>query len=338
MADGTIKIYSRNAENLTPKYPDVVRVLPTALKNDCKDASFVLDAEAVAYDVERKQVLPFQELQTRKRKDVLEANVKVQVCIFVFDLLFFDGKSLLLEPLSKRREVLMSSFCSIEGIFMFAEGHDSRDPEEIMDLLNDSVKAGCEGLMVKALEGPNATYEPANRSQNWLKVKKDYLDGLGDTLDLVPIGGFIGRGRRTGTYGGFLLACYDPENEEFQTVCKIGTGFTDEDLENISSYYNDKEENRLLDSPKSYYRFSGNKGIEPDVWFEPCQVWEVKCADLSISPAHTAAIGQVDPAKGIALRFPRYLRLRDDKGPDDATTSDQVSELYSNQSSVTNNK
>jgi DNA ligase 1 len=337
LADGTVKIYSRNAENLTPKYPEIVRVISTTLKDEWKDASFVLDAETVAYDVEKKKILPFQELQSRKRKDVSESSVSVRVCLFAFDLLFFDGRSLLLDPLSKRRQVMMDSFSAVEGTFMFAQGHDSRDPEEIMELLNESVKAGCEGLMVKALEGPNATYEPANRSQNWLKVKKDYLEGLGDTLDLVPVGGYVGRGRRTGTYGGFLLACYDPENEEYQTVCKIGTGFTDEDLEKLSAFYNDKDAERLIDGPKSYYRFSGNKGIEPDVWFEPCQVWEVKCADLSISPAHTAAIGKVDANKGIALRFPRFLRLREDKGPDDATTSDQVSELYSKQSSIAHN-
>lgn len=338
LADGSVKIYSRNAEDLTPKYPDLCTALPLALKDVHKGASFVLDGESVAYDLEKKKILPFQELQSRKRKEVAEADVKIKVCVFAFDLLYFNGKSLLLESLSARREIMTSSFDEVEGVFMFAKGHDSRDPDEILELLNESIKSGCEGLMVKALDGPNGTYEPANRSQNWLKVKKDYLDGMGDTLDLVPIGGYTGKGKRVGTYGGFLLACYDPENEEYQSICKIGTGFSDKDLESLSAFYNDEDENRLLDAPKSYYRVSDSKGLAPDVWFDACQVWEVKCADLSISPQHKAGIGLVDADKGIALRFPRFLRLRDDKGPEEATSSEQVSELYTDQAAVANKR
>jgi DNA ligase 1 len=338
LENGTVKIYSRNAEDLTPKYPDLVRQLPKALKDKFKEASFVLDSESVAYDVVKKQILPFQELQGRKRKDVDESSVTVQVCVFSFDLLYFNGESLLTESLSKRRQVMMESFDEVEGVFMFAKGHDSREPEEIMDLLNESIKAGCEGLMVKALDGPNGTYEPANRSQNWLKVKKDYLDGLGDTLDLVPIAGYLGRGKRTGVYGGFLLACYDAESEQYQTVCKIGTGFSDVNLETFSKYFQEEGKDRIVDGPKSYYRLGGSKSLDPDHWFEPCQVWEVLCADLSLSPSHTAAIGLVDDNKGIALRFPRFVRVRDDKSPEDATSAEQIAELYSRQSSVANNK
>lgn len=336
LADGTVKIYSRNAEDLTPKYPDLVAVLPEKLKDEFKDASFIIDAEAVAYDVEKKRILPFQELQSRKRKDVDKESVTVQVCVFAFDLLFFNGSSLLSESLANRRKTMMSAFDEREGVFMFAKGHDSRDPEEILELLNASIKDGCEGLMVKALQGPNGTYEPANRSQNWLKVKKDYLDGCGDTLDLVPIGGYLGRGKRTGTYGAFLLACYNPEGEEYQSICKIGTGFTDVDLETFANFYNEEGTSRTCDVPKPYYRISGLKALEPDVWFEPLKVWEVKCADLSISPQHTAAAGLVDPDKGIALRFPRFLREREDKSTEDATDSEQVAEFYTQQSSVAN--
>lgn len=337
LEDGTMKIYSRNAENLTPKYPDLVAKLPNALSEQYKKASFIIDAEAVAYDLEKKRILPFQELQGRKRKDVDADKVSVKVCIFAFDLLFFDGKSLIEESLASRRKHLIEGFTEQEGEFMFAKGEDSRDPEEIMDLLNRSIKEGCEGLMVKALEGQNSTYEPNNRSQNWLKVKKDYLEGCGDSLDLVPIGGYLGRGKRTGIYGAFLLACYDPDTEEYQSICKIGTGFSEEVLDNFAKFYNDPEAENKSDGAKSYYRTPALKTLEPDVWFEPVQVWEVKCADLSISPQHTAATGHVDPDKGIALRFPRFIRVRDDKKPDEATTSEQVAEFYMRQSSVANN-
>lgn len=231
---------------------------------------------------------------------------------------------------------MTENFSEKEGVFKFATGHDSKDSEQILELLNDSIKAGCEGLMVKALEGTNATYEPANRSQNWLKVKKDYLDGCGDTLDLVPIGGYKGRGKRTGFFGAFLLACYDPENEEYQSICKIGTGFSDEALDNFNKYFSDAEAKRILDKPKSYYRVPESANLQPDVWFEPCQVWEVLCADLSVSPQHMAAVGRVESDKGIALRFPRFIRIRDDKGVEDATSAEQVAELYMNQSAVAN--
>ncbi|CAG8450582.1 15279_t:CDS:10 [Funneliformis caledonium] len=323
LEDGNIKIYSRNLEDNTFKYPDVIERISKAVNPNTN--SFVLDCEVVAWDLEKHSLLPFQVLSTRKRKDVIESEIKVTVCLFAFDLLYLNGESLLKKPLKERRELLHDSFQKVDDEFSFAQHMNVSNTEEIQAFLEESVKVNCEGLMVKILDGAESTYEPSKRSRNWLKLKKDYLSGVGDSLDLVVIGAFYGRGKRTNVYGAFLLACYDPENDEYQTICKIGTGFSDSDLETHFQYLKEKE----MSEPKSYFNY--DKATKPDVWFEPCQVWEVKTADLSISPIYKAAIGQVDSSKGVSLRFPRFIRIRDDKKPEDATTSEGIAEMYRKQ-------
>lgn len=163
-----------------------------------------------------------QVLSTRARKDVTLDSIKVSVCVFVFDCLYLNGKELLDEPLTTRREAMHGSVHEARGELQFAEAKTSTDVEELSRFLDESVEAGTEGLIVKTL---NDNYEPSRRSSHWLKLKKDYLEGVGDTFDVVPIGAWYGRGKRTGVYGSYLLAIYDPENEQYQTICKIGTGF-----------------------------------------------------------------------------------------------------------------
>uniref|UniRef100_A0A672RMN8 DNA ligase n=1 Tax=Sinocyclocheilus grahami TaxID=75366 RepID=A0A672RMN8_SINGR len=327
LENGEVRIFSRNQEDNTSKYPDIISRIPQVKKENVR--SCVLDSEAVAWDREKKQIQPFQVLTTRKRKDVDASEIKVQVCVYAFDLLYLNGESLVREPLSKRRALLRESFEEKVGEFVFARALDADNTEAIAEFLEQSVRDSCEGLMVKTLE-KHATYEIAKRSHNWLKLKKDYLEGVGDTVDLCVIGAYLGKGKRAGSYGGFLLACYDEENEEFQSVCKIGTGFKDEDLE---QHYNFLKEH-ILPKPRPYYRV--DQSAEPDVWLEAVQVWEVKCADLSLSPVYKAAMGLVDPEKGISLRFPRYLRIRDDKKPEDATTGSQIADLYKKQQQIQN--
>jgi len=319
---GAIHVYSRNLEDNTNKYPDIKQNLPKATK--ATTLSFILDCEVVAYDKEKKQILPFQVLSTRARKDVDMSEIKVQICLFAFDLLYLNGESLVREPFRKRRELLHSAFIEVDDEFKFARYSDASTTEEIGEFLRDAVAGNCEGLMIKNLD-KEATYQPSKRSYSWLKVKKDYLTGMTDSVDLVPIGAFYGKGKRTGVYGAYLLACYDPNSEEYQNVCKIGTGFSDEILEQFAEFFKDK----IISKPRPYYRYSDQ--VEPDVWLDASVVWEVKAADLSLSPHYKAAVGLVSDNKGISLRFPRYIRTRDDKRLEDATSAEQIAEMYQQQ-------
>ncbi|OXC70751.1 hypothetical protein AYX13_00733 [Cryptococcus neoformans] len=324
LEDGTISVFSRNSENMSAKYPDLVDQIPRAMKPTAK--TFVIDAEAVAYDLETKKILPFQDLSRRKRKDVKAEDITVRVHIFAFDLLYLNGESLLAKELKERRRLLQEHFQPVESEFAFAKSSDGSTTEEIQALLEESVKDGCEGLMVKMLTSESSTYEPSRRSMNWLKLKKDYLSGVGDSLDLVVIGAYHGKGKRTAVYGAFLLACYDPDSEHYQTICKIGTGFSEEILAQFYEILKPLE----LEVVRGDIEVGGAK---PDVWFEPRVVWEVLTADLSLSPIYAAAHGVID-SRGISLRFPRFIRIRDDKSADEATTAEQVSEFYQRQVSA----
>ncbi|KAG8367555.1 hypothetical protein BUALT_Bualt16G0084000 [Buddleja alternifolia] len=188
MENGSVEIYSRNAERNTGKFPDVVAAV-TRLKKPCIK-SFVLDCELVAYDREKQKILPFQVrtscklgflLLTRARKNVVMNGIKVDVCIYAFDILYVNGQELLQERLDVRREHLYKSFREEQGFFQFATSITSNDPKEIEQFFDDAVNSSSEGLMMKTLKKA-ATYEPSKRSNNWLKLKKDYMDRYSDTI------------------------------------------------------------------------------------------------------------------------------------------------------------
>lgn len=348
---GLSAIFSRNSEDLSKKYPDILAKLDTWINKETK--SFVLDCETVAWDLVEKKVLPFQQLMTRKRKDVKVEDVKIKVCVFAFDMLFYNGEvsppkplhyenianicqSIVQKSLRERRELMNRAFTEVEGEFSFAQFGNTDNLEEIQILLDDSVKASCEGLMVKMLDTDESGYEPSKRSRNWLKVKKDYLSGIGDSLDLVVLGAYFGKGKRTSVYGAFLLACYNGSNETYETVCNIGTGFSEAILEELHT----KLKDAVIDKPKPFYAHSAVPKDQPDVWFEPRFVWEVKTADLTLSPRYKAgadALGE-SSGRGISLRFPRFIKEREDKRSEQATGSRMVVEMYRKQEGVSKSK
>ena len=326
--DDSIEIFSRNSERMSEKYPDVVETLKEMLStvnSSSKElVSAIIDAEVVAFSREEHKILPFQTLSTRARKNVKTEDIKVTVCLFPFDMIFLNGESLVKKPLRTRRDEMRRIIPEMNEKLQFAVGKDLSSAEEVEAFLGEAVDHQCEGLMIKTLD-ENASYEPSKRSLNWLKLKKDYVEGLGDSIDLVPIGGYRGKGKRTGVYGAFLLAVFDASSGEFQTCCKIGTGLSDADLTQHYEFFKD----HIINQKRLDYDV--HDSLCPDDWFDAVQVWEIQAADLSISPIHSSCNTLREDGKGIGLRFPRFMRIRDDKGPEDATSSEQILHMFEDQ-------
>ena len=369
-----VAIYSRNSEDNSGKYPDVAEAVLRALAPGVRE--LVLDAEVVAIDRASGKILPFQVLSTRKRGAITTAEVTVPVCLFAFDCLYKDGETLLRRPLSERREALAASLVEKPGEVQLAVGSRESGVEQLATFLDEAVAGGTEGLIVKTLDStyepsrrstnwlklkkvrlfvlfflfllsfpsffpaPTAPFvkkTKKKKSHSLFKkknananAKQDYLDGVGDTFDVVVLGAWHGRGKRTGVFGAFLLAVYDARSETYQSISKIGTGFREEQLESIAG----RLSSHVIAGPRPYYSYGDT--LAPDVWFEPAVVWEVKAADLSVSPVHKAAVGLVDRGKGISIRFPRLVRERDDKRPEQATSAAQVADMYRRQALAMN--
>ena len=328
------QIFSRNLEDMTETYPDVVEFInnfikESAEKNNKQLNSFILDCEMVAYDKKNDKILPFQQLTTRSRKNVDLATITIHVCMFCFDILLLNDEILINKTLRERRKYLYSTFTESQYI-QFAKHLDSGDAQEMENFMTESVSSGCEGLIVKAID-KNSEYMPGQRNFNWLKLKKDYLDtSLGDSIDLVIIGAQYGKGKRKGLYGSFLLACYNDDNETYETVTMTGGGLKDAELDEL---YNKLKEIILPQTPSNYKLGKA----EPEVVFEAKIVVEVKTADLSISPIYTAGYDLTPDHRGVSLRFPRFQRIRDDKKPYEACTSEEIVKLYNNQASINKN-
>ena len=314
-----VLIFSRRLENITSQYPDVVELV----KQHVKAGEAILECECVAVDPETGDMLPFQELMHRKRKhDIHKTIEQYPVNVYFFEALYVDGKDLTLEPLEVRRKALESIIEEGERVKL-SKAIITEDPNEIEKFFHEAIEEGCEGLVVKAL-GKEAIYRAGARGWLWIKLKRSYKSEMMDTVDLVVVGAFHGRGKRSGTYGALLMAAYDKRKDVFQSVCKVGSGFTDEDLQKLPE---------MLEPYKIPHRHARvETGMEADIWFEPKIVLEIIGDEITISPIHRAAWGMIKEGYGLAIRFPRFTgRYRFDKSPEDATTTEEIMEMYRRQ-------
>ena len=312
-----IIIFSRSLEKITQYYPDIVEKIPNLLICD----ECILEAEVVAINEDTGNFLPFQELMHRRRKYKLEKAVSdYPITVNFFDILFLNGKKIIDLPYLERRNNLLKivkddKFVKVIPMSII------KNEGDVLEILENSINSGCEGLMLKMLQSP---YRAGMRGSNWLKLKREYQNELGDSLDLIVIGAFFGKGRRTGRYGTLLLASYNSENDTFPSICKVGTGFTDESLDQLYQILSPNvtiKKNSKIESD-----------MNADVWFEPSLVIEIVASEITLSPIHKTGFNILRKESGFALRFPKFTgKIRSEKNVEDASTDEEVIALYKSQ-------
>ncbi|MBA0908262.1 MAG: ATP-dependent DNA ligase [Nitrosarchaeum sp.] len=319
-----VVLFSRSLENITSYYPDIVEKIPKTILAQ----KVILEAEAVAINENTGEFLPFQELMHRRRKyEIEKAVLQYPITVNFFDVLYYDGKSCL-ELEYKERRSLLEKIIKEDDFAKYVPMSYISSQNEIEEFLENSINSGCEGVMLKMLDKP---YHAGARGSFWLKLKREYRNELGDSLDLVVIGAFFGKGRRTGKYGTFLLASCDYDTDTFTSICKVGTGFKDEDLDQIYQILSNKvtiKKNPRIDSK-----------MEADVWFEPELVIEIVASEITLSPIHMAARNKIRKDTGLALRFPKFTgKIRLEKDADDASTNEEVLTLFKGQKKVAHDR
>jgi DNA ligase-1 len=316
-----VRIFSRNLEEMTHMFPELLE----AARQQVKAETAILDGEAIAFNPDSEEFLPFQETTKRRRKHNIEETAKeLPLKAFIFDILYKDNKSLLDAPLTTRLRLLQET---IEGndVLIPTTSQKIDDPKVLLVMLEDAISRGLEGVVIKKLDSP---YEAGGRNFNWVKLKRHSSGELHDTIDCVILGYIYGKGKRAAFGAGALLVgVYDKEHDTFVSVSRIGTGLTDEEWISI------KERTKGLEQDHKPARV--NSLITPSVWVEPEIVIEVLADEITRSPMHTAgavidADGNKEP--GYALRFPRLVTFRDaDKKAEDATTVVELIQMYNDQ-------
>ncbi|KZV88075.1 ATP-dependent DNA ligase [Exidia glandulosa HHB12029] len=361
------KIFSRHLEDMTDKYPDIVSLVEHIFSASPGLTSFIIDSEIVAVDKNTNALRSFQELSNRARKDVQLKDVKVAVCVFAFDLMYLNGEVLIQEAFRRRRELLRTRIPPLTPAddssarldhMANCDCEDATAREAVEAFWQESLDLKTEGLMIKASEPAcgvclltlqqlldhtdvvtdgamqgnrrkplPSSYEPDTRGSAWLKLKRDYVTGLGDSLDLVPIGAWRGPGRKNAWWSPILLACYDSSRGQLVAVCKCMSGFSDAFYKSLNERY--PEDSDTCNRKNLWNVESG--GLRPGVFFKPAEVWEIKGADITLSPISVAAFGAVTQERGLSLRFPRFIRLRDDKGIEQASGPDALVTMWKSQ-------
>ncbi|MDE2025108.1 MAG: ATP-dependent DNA ligase [Patescibacteria group bacterium] len=315
-----VSMFSRNLENMTHMFPELIE----GTLKQVKAETAILDSEALAYNPESEEFLPFQETTKRRRKHNIEETAKhLPLRAFVFDILYKNGTSLIDEPLTRRLEVLKETLIP-DDTLIAAQTKTIKEAKPLAFMLDDAISKGLEGVVVKKLTSP---YEAGGRNFNWVKLKRHQAGELKDTIDCVILGYIYGRGKRTAFGAGALLVgVYDSKKDMFVTVSKIGTGLSDEEWKSI------KDRTHGLEVDHKPARVDSL--ITPSVWVKPVIVIEVLADEITRSPVHTAGavINNEVKEPGYALRFPRLVSFRDkDKKAEDATTVTELIEMFAQQ-------
>lgn len=312
-----VTLFSRRLSNVTEQFPEIVEHVKTHITAE----KAILDGEAVAYDFEKEQFVEFQKLMRRRRKyDIEEYAEKVPVKYMVFDVLYVNGSSLMRKKYSERRETL-EDIVKDSTYIGVTHRKVSKTLGDIENFFHTCLDKNLEGIICKSC-GKDSYYRAGAREWSWIKWKKSYVSELSDTLDLVVVGAYAGRGKRSSTYGALLCTAYNHEKDVYQTVCKVGTGFTDKQLEELPEKLGPvKVENKPA-------RVDATDDVEPDFWFTPDKVIEVGGAEITRSPVHSCARKK---GKGLALRFPRMKKWRPQKSSEQATTAEEIIDMYENQ-------
>lgn len=312
-----VQLFSRNLENTTLAFPDIVE----GAKKEVKAKSAILEGEAIAYNPQTQEFLPFQETTKRRRKYKIEEMAKkLPLVLFAFDLLYLNGKDITQKPYRERRKLLESIVSKDGDVVKIAEEKILKSTKEITDFFNEAISEGLEGLMLKKLDSP---YVAGGRGFHWVKFKRSQAGQLTDSVDCVILGVYTGKGKRTEFgVGGLLVGVYDEKKDEFVSISRIGTGLTDEEFRKV---------NEISKKIKVDHRPARvNSDITPSFWLEPKVVLEIQADEITRSPIHTA--GRDKEGLGYALRFPRLVKFREeDKRAEDATTVEEIRKLYKQQ-------
>jgi DNA ligase-1 len=309
--------FSRRLEDVSGMFPELVQ----GVRRQLRARRAILEGEAVGYDPETGEFLPFQLTMTRKRKGgVAEAAERYPVRLFAFDLLYAGKTSWIARPQRERSRRLRSLVPSTPSDpLAVSDIRLARRPKELQAYFDEMIERGLEGIVAKR---PDAPYQAGVRGYQWVKLKRAYQSTLRDSVDLVLVGYLRGRGRRAALGIGSLLgAVYDPQHDRFRTVAKIGSGLSDEAWRALRARL---DRDAVASRPRRVDAL-----LTPDVWVEPRHVAEVLADEITRSPTHTC--GRTGAEPGYALRFPRLLGLRPDRSPADATTEREILALHRGQ-------